>query len=512
MNEAKLLPILLKEYNSQIKNQEKVDMLFGFCNPSTYRAGMTNLSTHLFYTILNSRSDTSCERYFRYDTPSAVHSIESSRPLCDNHIIGFSLNYEENIIALVQTLEKGGIPILASERGYDDPIVLVGGPVASANPEPYTDFVDVFVIGEGDLVIHDIVDIVTTSESRVNAIHRLAEVEGVYVPVIGTQSVNRLIIPDLDALQYPVAQIIPDVPDDSKLEPVFGKSFLLEVSRGCEHSCKFCLIGHICRPRRVRSLNCLKRLVENGIEQTPVSKISLIASSLGEKDAIEDLVGWIVEQGLQLSVPSLRADSVTEELLKSLVKGGQRTLTIAPETGSSDLRTRLGKGLSDTAIYNSTDMAVKAGVKALKLYFVIGLPDETLDDVSEISRMTQKIAQETGLRVTASVNPFVPKAHTRWERNPQNPIEIIRKKMKIIEKELRNVPHVTLETLDPRIARIQAALSIGDRSLGKVIRKAAEYGGLGGWRRAEKETKTPFFSIANDADRLQGNLPWSFIS
>jgi radical SAM superfamily enzyme YgiQ (UPF0313 family) len=506
------LPALLKEYNAIVKNQEKVDMLFGFCNPSTYRAGMTSLATHLFYSILNSREDTSCERYFRYDMPSAVHSVESNRPLRENHIIGFTLSYEEDIIALVQTLEKSGIPVLADQRDENDPIVLVGGPVVSANPEPYTDFVDAFVIGEGDLGIHDIIDVTITSSSRSEAIHGLAHVEGVYVPVMKPSSVKRLIIPDLDPLQYPTAQIVPDVPEESKLEPVFGKSFLLEVARGCGHSCKFCLIGHICRPRRVRSLKCLKRLVEIGIEQTPVRKISLIASSLGEKDGIDDLATWIVDQGLQLSVPSLRADSVTEELLKALVEGGQRTLTIAPETGSSELRATLGKGLSDEAIYTSVDMAAKFGYKALKLYFIVGLPAETTEDVSAIPEMVQKIVQKTGLRVTASVNPFVPKAHTRWERNAQDPIEILRKKMKSVQKALRNVPHVTTEILDPRKARIQAALSIGDRSLGKVIRKAAEYGGLGGWRRAENETDTSFFSIANDDARLQGALPWSFIS
>jgi radical SAM superfamily enzyme YgiQ (UPF0313 family) len=197
--------------------------------------------------------------------------------------------------------------------------------------------------------------------------------------------------------------------------------------------------------------------------------------------------------------------------VQALVQGGQRTLTIAPETGSSELRSRLGKGLSDGAIYTAAELATQVGCKALKLYFIIGLPHETSNDVVAIPQMVRKIAKNTGIRVTVSVNPFIPKAHTRWERNAQEPIEVLREKLKRVEKELRNVPRVSVETLDPRIARIQAALSIGDRSLGKVIRKAAEYGGLGGWRRAEKETDTPFFSVANDADRLQGNLPWSFI-
>jgi radical SAM superfamily enzyme YgiQ (UPF0313 family) len=389
---------------------------------------------------------------------------------------------------------------------------LVGGPVVSANPEPYVDFVDAFVIGEGDLVVHDIVDTTTSSSSRIDAINGLAQVEGVYVPVAKPSSVKRLIIQDLDSLQYPIAQIIPDVPQGSKLEPVFGKSFLLEVARGCGHSCKFCLVGHMCRPRRVRSLDYLKTIVENGIAQTPVQKISLIASSLGEKDGIDELAAWIVNQGLSLSAPSLRADSVTENLLKAIVQGGQRTLTIAPETGSADLRSSMGKGLPDDAIYTSAEIATNVGCKALKLYFIVGIPEETNEDLSAIVQMVKKIAQNSGLRVTASVNPYVPKAHTRWERIVQEPIERLRQKLKLVEKGLRNVPRVSTEILDPRIARVQAALSIGDRSLGKVIKKAAEYGGLGGWRRAEKESGIPFFSIANDEARLQRTLPWAFIN
>jgi radical SAM superfamily enzyme YgiQ (UPF0313 family) len=472
---------------------------------------MTGLALHIFYAILNSREDTSCERYFRFDTQSPSLSVESKRPLRDNHIIGFSLTYEEDIVHLVQMLESGNIPVDIEGRTDDDPIVIVGGPVVTANPEPFVDFVDAFVIGEGDQVIHDIVDAVIVGSSRKEVLSQFAELKGVYIPTTPKSKVGRNIILDLDSLNYPVAQIVPDVSASSKLEPVFGKSFLLEVTRGCGHSCRFCLIGHVCQPRRTRSLDRLKDLVRMGIERTPVRKVSMIGSSLGDLDRLEDLVCWTVNQELEVSVPSLRADSITKPLLDCLVKSGQRTLTIAPESGSIRMRRLMGKGLDDTDIENAVELAKQAGYISLKLYFIIGLPEETDEDIEATVDMISKLAKTTGLKVTASINPFIPKAQTRWEREPQPPIEEIRRRIQIVEKGVRETSRAIVETLDPRKARIQAALSLGDRSLGHVIRKASEYGGLGGWRRAERETKIPFFALANDAERLQRDLPWSFL-
>lgn len=502
----------LREHNIVVKDLRNVSLLFGYCYPSTYRAGMTGLATHLFYELLNGRKDTSCERYFRFDVPSPVHSVETARPLADNHIVAFSLTWEEDIISLVQMLEKGGIPVLCEERNEDSPIILVGGPVVSANPEPYVDFVDSFVIGEGDLVIHDIVDAVINSSSRYDAIEALAEIPGVYVPTAEPSKVSRLIIDELDSLFHPTAQIIPDVPDGDPLEPVFGKSFLAEVTRGCGHSCKFCLVGHICRPRRTRSLEYLKTIISEGLESSPVRKVSLIGSSLGDHDGLEELASWIVDQGVELSAPSLRADSVTLDLLRSFVRGGQRTLTIAPETGSAELRKAMGKGMDDEAIERAVSYAKEAGYRAVKLYFIIGLPDESKQDLEAIVDMVKHLSQSSGLRITASVNPFVPKAHTRWERENQPPVEVLREKLRLISSGLYNTPRVEVEGVDPRNARIQAALSLGDRSLGKVIHLAAGYGGFGGWRRAEKESGTPFLSIGSQDRYLTGPLPWSVIA
>ncbi len=506
------LGINFREVNAQIKDLRRITVQFGLCYPSTYRAGMTSLAIHLFYSLLNQREDTSCERYFRYDVTSPSHSVETLRPLRQNHIVGFSLTYEEDIIHLLQMLENGQIPVMSSERTSEDPLVIVGGPVVTANPEPFVDFVDAFVIGDGEYVIHPIVDSVAESSSRSEALERISELEGVYVPIRRPDSVRRLVVEDLDSAFHPTAQVMPDVPTGDVHEPIFGKSLLVEMARGCRHACAFCIVGHICRPWRARSLERLQEIIEQGLLETPVKKVALIGSTPESIDNMLDrLAIWIVDRGLELSLPSLRADVISRELVDALVRGGQRTLTLAPESGSEKLRDSMRKGLLDEDIDRAVELAKQAGIRALKLYFIIGLPGETEDDVRSIATMVRRLRMSSSMRVTVSVNPFIPKAGTRLEREPQRDLQYIRRMRRMIESELKGLSHVEIESFDPRAAQIQAALSIGDRSLGRLIRLASYYGGLGGWRRAERETGVSIEKIACSEERQDGILPWSFI-
>ncbi len=409
-------------------------------------------------------------------------------------------------------LEMAGIPAWNTERLEKDPIVLVGGPAVSGNPEPYADFADAIVIGEGDYVVHTIVESLKTAGSREEAMTQLSRTPSVYVPVREQGQIKRGVVADLDSVFHPTRQVIPIVDEGDKREPVFGKALLVEVTRGCKHSCKFCLIGHISRPGRARSLDVLQEIITRGTQETPVNKIALIGSSVGDMNELEDLMQWMSDEGYEFSVPSLRADRITKRTLELLARAGQRTLTFAPETGSEELRRFLGKGLNDSEIERASTLAAESGMKAIKLYFIIGLPRETDDDVRSIGAMIRRVSELSGLRVTASVNPFIPKARTRFEREVQLPLEEVRRRFKLIREDIKGIPHAEIETLDPRLARIQASLSLGDRTLSRLILKASRYGGLGGWRRAERETGIEFFGLATDSERLTGKLPWSFIS
>jgi radical SAM superfamily enzyme YgiQ (UPF0313 family) len=259
-------------------------------------------------------------------------------------------------------------------------------------------------------------------------------------------------------------------------------------------------------------LDRLEQIIRDGISFTLVRKVSLIGSSLGDMDRLHELAGWLLAQGLKMSISSLRADSVTEDLLRVLVSAGQRTLTVAPETGTERLRQQMGKGLSDQDIENAVCLASSAGFKSIKLYFIIGLPGENDSDVLGIAKMVKRFALQTRMKITASVNPFVPKAGTSFEREVQLSVEELRRRTRAIQRALKGVPRVEVESLDPRIARIQASLSIGHRGIGPVIKAASFYGGLGGWRRAERETGIPFHDIAEDDSGRSGVLPWSFLS
>ncbi|MEM2142634.1 MAG: radical SAM protein, partial [Candidatus Thorarchaeota archaeon] len=358
----------------------------------------------------------------------------------------------------------------------------------------------------------EILDAGQDVRDRLGFLEALSDIAGVYVPAKEPTSISRRIVPELDLAFHPTSQIVPIVPDGDVHEPILGKSFLIEVNRGCGHACAFCVVGHICRPRRVRSLKRQLEICEDGLKRTPVGKVAFIGSSVGAVDGLAEIGSMLVHRGVRISVPSLRADSITEELLRTLVEGGQKTLTIAPEVGGQELRYRIRKRISNETFYDVVALASRVGMKFLKAYFIFGLPEESLDDVHEIGRMIARFREIGRMRVTVSLNPFIPKAGTEFERKPQLSLDVLRERMSIVRKSLKHLPGVELEILDPRLARIQAALSVGDRRLGPLIRLAAKYGGLGGWRRAERETGIPFNEIVTGPRRQEDPLPWAFIS
>jgi radical SAM superfamily enzyme YgiQ (UPF0313 family) len=473
---------------------------------------MTGLSVQLLYALFNAREDVVCERFFLSPSSEQILSLESGQPLKKFDVVAFTLQYEEDYVNVIRMLLKSGIEPRAEQRKPEDPLVIAGGPCASGNPEPLSDFFDFFFIGEIEPVLGRLIDCLKgVSRKRVAD---FVDLPGVYVPSLSVRRVKRVWVEHLDGAPHPVAQIIPVVDEKSLYMPIFGKSFALEAVRGCGRRCRFCLIGFTGRPKRERSLKKLHEIIEEGIKYTPVRKVALIGAGLSDHSKLEEVCEMIVSQDLKVSIPSLRVESITESLANLLVKGGQRTITIAPEAGTLRLREVVNKRVSDEAIINAARIAFQAGFRNIKLYFIIGLPGESREDVEAITDLAKMVAdQGFGLKaVRLAVNPFVPKPHTPFQWEPYATIEYLRGGMKLIRRRLAKDRRIEIEEMDPRNAQIQALLSLGDRKVGRAVEIVARLdNGLGAWRRALNTTKLNFESYIYQRRSLDARLPWNVI-
>lgn len=475
----------LKEYNLVRKNHRKVDLKFALCYPSTYSVGMSSLGFRLIYTLINIRENVACERVF-YVPEERPRSVESGLELSEFDVVGFSLQYEEDYVNLVKMLLSSGIPVWRSERDEKNPLIVAGGVCAIENPMPLSDFIDVFLIGDGEALIEQLIDICVEERGKHARMEALSKIDGFYVPGLNDGKVKRVWCKSIEDIFCPTMQVIP-VKEEKGLTPVFGRSFLLEIARGCERGCRFCLIGFCGRPRRIRSERRLRQLMEEGIKQSGVRKVTLIAPSISGLKIV-DLCWEAVNAGLEISLPSLSIDAVTDDLLDAIVEGGQRTVTIAPEAGTENMRIKINKPFSDEEIIATAEKIEERGL-SLKAYFIIGLPYEKEEDVDAIAKLIDRISKSGGRKLKVSVNPFVPKPHTPFSWVPQNSLQTLRYKRARIQKLLRG-KRINLEGMDLRKAFIEAFLSLGGSEISRIIELAARYGGgLGGWRRAFKESK-----------------------
>jgi len=434
------------------KDWRKVDLRFAFVYPNVYRVGMSSFATQLLYFLLNSREDVVCERCFLpYQKKIIPSSLESGHNLREFDVVGFSLQFETDYVNVVDMLRRSGIPLHSKDRSKEDPLIIAGGPCAWENPEPISDFIDLFVVGDAE---------------------------------------------------------------NSPFAPVFGKSFLLEVVRGCNRGCRFCLIGFQNRPMRIRGFEVLKDLVDRGPKFSRVRKVSLIGSAISDHPDFEDLCWYIVNSGFDISVPSLRVDGFSESIAEALVKGGQKTVTFAPEAGTFRLRKVVKKPFTEEQILYAVATAKKCGIKHVKLYFVIGLPGEDEDDLRGIVDLIRKVIKlgYSPSELHVSFTPFIPKPHTPFQWLAQFSLKELDKRLKFIIKNLKALGLNYVDYLDPRWAKIQAALSLGDRKLGKIIEYVAEHGGgLGAWRRAQKTFGINLTDYSDEVKDLDKELPWSHI-
>ncbi|MHA1377890.1 MAG: radical SAM protein [Candidatus Helarchaeota archaeon] len=491
------------EFNS-IHKDLRNKIRFALCIPSIYRVGMSSLALHTIYSILNSFEDVACERVFVPMGNYPVCSLESGQPLNTFDIIAFSLHFEINYTNVLKMLIDSKIPIYSKNRKSNHPIIIAGGPIC-ANPIPLSPFIDLFVIGDFEPVVEKILEIFRYKQDREYFLEQCSELEGIYVPKLENNKVKKVFAKRLDDCPHPISQIVPQVENKSPFFPSLGKSFLLEICRGCNRGCNFCLIGFEGRPARFRSFRDIERIISEGIEKTKLRKVSLIGSGLSDHPDIENICWYIVDQGLELSLSSLRVDCVSDELLRALNRGNQKSLTLAPEVGSERLLKIINKGFSIKDILGTIENVKRKGIKNIKLYFMMNLPTETLEDLNGIVELVQKIKKIGfgGVNLKLSINSFIPKSHTpfQWESPPN--LEILKNKIKVLKKGIKS----KINFLNPNWAVIQSYLSLGGSNMGEIIYQAAKLGGtISSWKKAFKNSNFKPKKI-----ELDSVLPWDFI-
>ena len=465
---------------------------FALVYPNLYKVGMSNLGIHIIYEMLNKRTDTSCERVFLPEpkslkqmerTRTPLLSLETQMPLFKFPVIGFAVSFEPDYFNVLKMLELGRVKLLSKERGELDPIVIAGGPCATFNPAPLSLFVDAFVIGEGEVILPPLLDSLYESKaeglSRAETLRRLSDVEGVYVPS-AAKVTKRQWLEDLDA--HPAHTVI--VTDDTEFN-----MYLIETARGCGRHCRFCMAGYCFRRPRNRSLEVLKTEIEAA--EAYGKKIGLMGAAISDYPQINELCQAIRAKGLPMSVASFRADSVTAELVEALVASGLKTLTIAPEAGSVRMRAVINKGIEEEHVFNAVRLGLAAGVRNFRLYFMIGLPFETLEDVEAIVALSNRLKDfmeehSSSGRLTLSVNPFIPKPFTPFQWAPMASKKYLEEALGLLRGGLKR-RNVELIAESPRESFVQAVLARGDHLIGEALLKAHSNSGLKAFRQALKE-------------------------
>lgn len=546
------------EVNSAVKCPEDIDVNFAFAFPDLYEIGMSYLGLQILYNVLNKNANIYCQRVF---APAAdmedlmrqenvpLMTLETKTPIREMDFVGFTLQYEMSYSTVLNMLELGGIPLYRKERGEEYPIIAAGGPCAY-NPEPLADFIDIFVIGDGEKALPEMLEKYAECKkagmSREDFLKEACKMEGVYVPSFyepvynedGTikklcklyegapDTVLRAIVPDTESLDFPVNPIIPMV------EAVHDRA-VVETFRGCTRGCRFCQAGMIYRPVRERSKETVLKLAKAQLANTGHDELSLLSLSTSDYSCFEDLATELIDytkkENVSLSLPSLRIDKFAFDVLNKIQEYKKSGLTYAPEAGTQRLRDVINKGVTDDDIFNSIEQALTLGWKHIKLYFMIGLPTETyedLDGIADIAKriidLNYKINGPKGGRfnVTVSVSNFVPKADTPFQWASQNTPEEFEEKHNYLAQKLR-IKGVTFNYHDNTTSAYEAVFARGDRRTGKLLYEAHKAGArLDGWTEhfRPEAWKKAFRESGIDADfytvrkrSYDEILPWDVI-
>jgi radical SAM superfamily enzyme YgiQ (UPF0313 family) len=508
---------------------------FALVYPNTYAVGMSNLGFQTIYRHLNALPDVVCERVFMPDiadleemrrTSTPPLSLESQRPLTDFHLIGFSVTYEGDYINVLRLLELAGIPLRAADRRPHDPLVLMGGVCAFSNPEPVAPFMDFIVVGEGEELVGELLQAYRDGyHDRATFLDRLVGLQGVYVPerygvAYGEDGTIADVKPELGAPAIVVKRRLKQVDAFRTIAAVktphaeYGHMALLEVGKGCGRGCRFCLEGQVYRPVRHRSVAALRDTIADLAAQGE-KRIGLVGACVSDYPWIGDLLKIVEDNGMELSISSLRADSLTDDLVASLARGGHRTLTMAPEAGTERLRRAIRKPITDDQLMVACDLVRARGIPNLKCYFMIGQPTETADDIAAIPDLARRMLDRLRVldpdgkpfgKLTLSISSFVPKPWTPFQWAPFAGVDALAAKLETIKRGVRALSNVRVLHENPREAALQALLARGDRRVGDFLELAARLDG--DWRRALREWDgdADFYTIRERP--LRERLPW----
>ncbi|MHA1267360.1 MAG: radical SAM protein [Candidatus Helarchaeota archaeon] len=495
----------MDDFRARYKDFRQIDLKVAFCYPNIYQAGIACYGFQLVHALFDKFENILCERFF-YSPDGQSFSKESGHPLSKFDILCISLQYELDYVNLLKMLRSAGIPLISHTRS--SPLLIAGGPCALENPLPLSPFIDIFVLGDLEPISEVFISSLVQYTKGTKSLEDFLEIPGLYIPRLQKdEPIQKLITKDLDRSPHLIRQWISD-------KSPFGRSFLLEVARGCSRGCRFCLIGYQAAPPRFRSLPSLKQIILDGIEECQVSKITLLGSSLSDYPYLKELCEFIGEQDLQVSLPSMRLETLSDPLLEIIHTLGVRTITFAPEAGSERLRHVIGKDLSDTQLLDGIHRLFNAKIPNLKMYFLINLPTETEKDLDAITDLLTTIIHKyySPKHLHLSINPFIPKPHTPFQWAPVLRLPQLQDSMKRVEKAIKRLKIYDSKYQDPRWARIQSLLSRGTTEMATVLTEVVEQGGtLGAWRRVLKTNKFNIQQVFPFKPNFETPLPWDFI-
>ena len=495
---------------------------FALAFPNVYAVGMASLGFQLVYQMLNIAPNASCERVFLPDpndleeharSRTELFTIESLSPLSEFDVVAFSICFEMDYLNVLRMLQLANIPVRSAQRDESHPLVIAGGAGPTINPEPLADFIDAFVIGDAEEALPAFVNALEVSQggAKQDVLATLATIPGVYVPMLYrvnyAESGDLLRVSAVDpAPEKVVRAVVRDLvahPANSVIgtpEAEFGDIQLVEIVRGCGRQCRFCAAGYVTRPPRFRRF----------AEPPPDSRLGLVGAAVFDYPDAESICESIVAAGREFSVSSLRLETVTPHLARLMVRGGQKTLTIAPEAGTDRLRKVINKDSGEHSIFSAVSAATQAGFQSVKLYFMIGLPSETDEDVESIVDLVRRLARQfhsINFRVSASC--FVPKPWTPFQWHPMEKESVLKRRYSALKKNVSIIPGVKFSGESPRLSLVQGHLARGNRRMGELLLAALENGG--DYAAALRETTINSCRHLHRLRTPEEVLPWDHI-